>query len=656
MNARKIFLWLVLLAAPAMAQTPVAVSRGGTGRTTITSGNLMWGAGQSPVGLTAKLTWNNSTFVLGVQGTVNIASGSPLSWNSDSGFSRTGAAAVSFGNGTQGDASGTLTAATFVGDVTGTASTATAANGLKSATTTVAVSAATAPTNGQVLTATAGTTATWQTPASPLSGLTTNTIPVATSATAIGNSGNEAASDVAPVVPILQGQSAWSQATSNTTGGDLNLAGGLGRRFYTVVLNTGFSTKTITLTPNGGSAVVLTAGTDFTLGTDDTAPQLAVTATNMAAAINANGTLGPLMTATASTHFVYIDKNPTLYSLTIATNAGGTICTATSGADGMVTANKYGIGGVLFMHNYADTTSDGLNTFIGTGAGNVTMGPAGGASLLASENVVIGHNALHANTTGYQNAAIGNYALVLNTTGAGNQAIGESALGQETTGGNNVAVGGLALYGVTAGPAYNTALGFNAGRSITGAASFNTFLGGDAGYNASQLSSASNSTALGTNAYTTASNQVQLGDPTVTQVRTYGAYTVHTANAAEAADWFTSELITLNTGGTSTASSTNLIPANATIQAITYRVTTTIATATAFTINPTSISAFNSIGTATSSQTGLTANTTGVLVPAAFGDQYNSAANTVTITTTGTPSAGVIRVTVFYHQFTPPGS
>ncbi len=57
-------------------------------------------------------------------------------------------------------ASGTLT------NCTGTASGLTSGitNALKSATTTVDVSAATAPTSGQVLTATAGTTATWQTP------------------------------------------------------------------------------------------------------------------------------------------------------------------------------------------------------------------------------------------------------------------------------------------------------------------------------------------------------------------------------------------------------------------------------------------------------------------------------------------------------------
>ena len=51
-----------------------------------------------------------------------------------------------------------------------TAGTATVANGLKSATTTVAVSSATAPSSGQVLTATSSTAATWQTPSGGGSG------------------------------------------------------------------------------------------------------------------------------------------------------------------------------------------------------------------------------------------------------------------------------------------------------------------------------------------------------------------------------------------------------------------------------------------------------------------------------------------------------
>lgn len=52
-------------------------------------------------------------------------------------------------------------------NVTGTATGLTSGitNALKSATTTVDVSAATAPSSGQVLTATSSTAATWQTPA-----------------------------------------------------------------------------------------------------------------------------------------------------------------------------------------------------------------------------------------------------------------------------------------------------------------------------------------------------------------------------------------------------------------------------------------------------------------------------------------------------------
>ena len=68
-------------------------------------------------------------------------------------------------------ASGTLT------NCDGTASSLTSGitAALKSATTTVDVSAATAPSSGQVLTATAGTTATWQTPAAAGATLGANT-------------------------------------------------------------------------------------------------------------------------------------------------------------------------------------------------------------------------------------------------------------------------------------------------------------------------------------------------------------------------------------------------------------------------------------------------------------------------------------------------
>lgn len=117
-----------------------------------------------------------------------------------------------------------------------------------------------------------------------------------------------------------------------------------------------------------------------------------------------------------------------------------------------------------------------------------------------------------------------------------------------------------------------------------------------------------------------------------------------------------SELLTLSTGGTTTVTAANLVPANSVIESIAYRITTTITTATAFTVKVTGGNVFNTIGTATSSQTTMTANATGVLVPSAFADQYNSAATTITVDTTGTPGAGVIRLTVFSKRIVPPAS
>ena len=47
--------------------------------------------------------------------------------------------------------------------------------------------------------------------------------------------------DAAPGTIDLISGSAYAQATSNTTGADIRLSPGIGRRFYTIVLNTGLS-------------------------------------------------------------------------------------------------------------------------------------------------------------------------------------------------------------------------------------------------------------------------------------------------------------------------------------------------------------------------------------------------------------------------------
>lgn len=117
-----------------------------------------------------------------------------------------------------------------------------------------------------------------------------------------------------------------------------------------------------------------------------------------------------------------------------------------------------------------------------------------------------------------------------------------------------------------------------------------------------------------------------------------------------------SEEITLNTGGLTTDSTANLLPANSIIEAVTYRVTTTITTTTDFTFgDATQGSRF-----LTTAETTLTAGTTGVCLdhtdPSVgsedLGPTQKSAAK-LRITCTGAnPGAGAVRVTVYYRQFT----
>jgi hypothetical protein len=134
------------------------------------------------------------------------------------------------------------------------------------------------------------------------------------------------------------------------------------------------------------------------------------------------------------------------------------------------------------------------------------------------------------------------------------------------------------------------------------------------------------------------------------------ADTVATTNTGFKSCTYSTELLTLSTAGATTDTSASLAPATSRVEAITYRITTTIATATAFTVKVKGGNSFCSVGTATTSQTTLTSGTTGVLVPCAFADQYNTAAAKLTIDTTGTPSAGIVRLQLHSCAFTAPTS
>jgi len=135
-------------------------------------------------------------------------------------------------------------------------------------------------------------------------------------------------------------------------------------------------------------------------------------------------------------------------------------------------------------------------------------------------NTANGYDALSSNTTGTANTASGYYALYNNTTGIYNVAIGGDAMYYNTIGSNNTSVGDNALRYNTTGSG-NTAAGFGAGLANTTGFN-NTIIGNNADLTAANFS---NNTTLGNGATGTASNQVRIGNSSVTSIGGYRAWT-----------------------------------------------------------------------------------------------------------------------------------
>ncbi len=118
-----------------------------------------------------------------------------------------------------------------------------------------------------------------------------------------------------------------------------------------------------------------------------------------------------------------------------------------------------------------------------------------------------------------------------------------------------------------------------------------------------------------------------------------------------------SEEITLSTSGTTTDSVANLLPANSVIDGVVARITQAITVATDWKLgDATTLGRF--LAAQSGSQLNLNATAVGLAhrqpdVVAAAGPVQTTAAK-LRITTTGTPAAGKIRVTVFFTQFVAP--
>lgn len=193
---------------------------------------------------------------------------------------------------------------------------------------------------------------------------------------------------------------------------------------------------------------------------------------------------------------------------------------------------------------WQDTTN--FNLVIGNSNAPNTFSQAGG-SPNGQENVVLGQSALNANTTGNGNIALGFGTLHANTTGTSNVAIGASALFSPIAQSSNTAIGAGAL-GSTTGSG-NVGIGFSAG---SGAITNNVAIGGQAfslnsGSNNTIIGNQSYKTGVGTNSgnivigYQTASgstilatsNNILIGDSTVT-VPFFGANLLNIQNCINA--------------------------------------------------------------------------------------------------------------------------
>jgi hypothetical protein len=180
-------------------------------------------------------------------------------------------------------------------------------------------------------------------------------------------------------------------------------------------------------------------------------------------------------------------------------------------------------------HSLTTNTFGSWNTAIGAislasnedGTSNTAIGAG---SLLnntdGSENVAIGFDALVNNETGSINTACGTSSLFYNTSGYGNTAVGYSALIFNKTGAYNTALGYHALAGNEAG-SYNTSVGYLSG-DYNDANNYCSFFGYDA--NQAVLKDYTNGTAVGNTSRITASNQVRLGNSSVTSIGGYASW------------------------------------------------------------------------------------------------------------------------------------
>ena len=296
------------------------------------------------------------------------------------------------------------------------------------------------------------------------------------------------------------------------------------------------------LNTSNGDYYKKTGASTWTLQANLTGPQGATGAAGATGSQGIQGVAGPTGATGAA------GSNATITMGTIAATSnvnGGTITSgvltltpadATNG--GVLTTGVQTITGTKTYIN--DLIVNGLT--IGRGNSNSPFNTVFGNSTFMANttgvsNTALGYNTLKANTIGTGNTSVGDNSLIKNTTGDSNTAIGGWSLTENVSGGNNVAVGYGPLFNNTTGQrnigigfqtlfenisgSNNTAIG-NGSLGINTTGSNNTAIGSGANVGSATLS---NTTAIGSGAIVNASNSIQLGNTSVTNVKTSGTIT-----------------------------------------------------------------------------------------------------------------------------------
>lgn len=209
-------------------------------------------------------------------------------------------------------------------------------------------------------------------------------------------------------------------------------------------------------------------------------------------------------------------------------------------SDNLTGSENVGLGSGALSLNVDGST----NTAVGrlamsantSGSDNVALGTyALEGNKVGNENTAVGVQALYRNVAS-KNTAVGFLAAPSNTSGENNVVMGHKAAYENETGNNNTALGYLAMYSNTLGHE-NTALGYDAlysnvdGSKNVALGSWALFTSETGGNNTAVgayadvgSSALSNATAIGFDAKVNASNEVQLGNLSVTAVRTSGTF------------------------------------------------------------------------------------------------------------------------------------